>query len=103
VLSHSHSGNDAPRWYVYVVRCADRSLYTGIATDVERRVVEHNSHDRLAARYTRGRRPVQLVYAEAWATRAEAAQRENAIKRLPRQEKERLIAAGDFLPLRRRR
>jgi putative endonuclease len=77
-------------WFVYMVRCADGTFYTGIATDVARRVREHNDSDRLAARYTRGRRPVVLSYAEAVSSRAAALRRERAIRRLRRQEKERL-------------
>jgi putative endonuclease len=76
-------------WQVYIVRCADATLYTGIARDVVRRVNEHN-HSRLAARYTRGRRPVVLVYAEACDSRSQALRRETAIKKLSRRDKERL-------------
>ncbi|MDA8165127.1 MAG: GIY-YIG nuclease family protein [Desulfobacteraceae bacterium] len=79
-------------WFVYIVRCADGSFYTGIATDLDRRVREHNEDDRLGARYTRGRRPVRLAYAEPAASRAAAARREHAIRKLRRQEKERLAA-----------
>lgn len=82
-------------WWVYIVRCRDGSLYTGIARDVERRIGEHNAHDRLGARYTRARRPVVLVYREALATRSEASKREAQIKRLTRGEKERLVVAKD--------
>ena len=71
-------------WCVYMLRCADGSLYTGITTDVARRVAEHNGDTGLGARYTRSRRPVELVYVEAAANRAEAARREAAIKRLDR-------------------
>jgi putative endonuclease len=81
-------------WFVYVVRCADGTLYTGIALDPERRVAEHNGDNRLGARYTRGRRPVRLVYTERRPSRSAAARRESEIKRLARPEKERLIAAG---------
>jgi len=81
-------------WSVYVVRCADGSLYTGIARDVNRRVAEHSNSNRLASRYTRARRPVTLVYEEAAASRAAASAREHAIKRLGRREKEALVAAG---------
>jgi len=77
-----------------MVHCADGSLYTGIATDAARRVAEHNCSDQLAARYTRVRRPVELVYLERCADRAEAARREHAIKRLGRREKLALIDAG---------
>lgn len=81
-------------WNVYMVRCADGSLYTGIARDVERRVREHNTNNVLAANYTRSRRPVMLVYSEAAATRSAAGKREYQIKQLSRQEKEALLAAG---------
>jgi putative endonuclease len=84
-------------WFVYMVRCADGSLYTGTARDLVRRVAEHNENDRLAARYTRGRRPVVLAYAETVDSRAEAVRRELAIKKLSRQAKERL-AAGTPAP-----
>jgi putative endonuclease len=80
-------------WCVYIVLCADGSLYTGIATDAVRRVEEHNSSDLLAAKYTRARRPVALVYQEPCADRAAAARREHAIKILRRREKHSLIAA----------
>ncbi|HEX4984554.1 MAG TPA: GIY-YIG nuclease family protein [Burkholderiales bacterium] len=81
--SRAHAG----RWFVYILRCADGSLYTGIALDVARRVDEHNSDDRLGARYTRGRRPVRLAYCEPAASRAAAARREWEIKRMPRRDK----------------
>lgn len=74
-------------WYVYILRCADGTLYTGITTDVLRRIEEHNSHDRLAARYTRSRRPVELVYAERSDDRASAGRREAAIKKMSRSAK----------------
>ncbi len=76
---------DTP-WFVYMVRCADESLYTGVATDVARRVEEHN-HSPRGARYTRARRPVTLVYSEACESRSQALQREYAIKRLKRAAK----------------
>jgi len=76
-------------WFVYIVRCADRSLYTGVAIDVRGRVEAHN-HGR-GAKYTRGRGPVRLVYAERAGTRASALRREHAIKRLTRAAKQQLI------------
>ncbi len=79
-------------WCVYMLRCADGSLYTGITTDVDRRVAEHNGEGGLGARYTRSRRPVQLVYQEIVASRAEATRREAAIKRLDRARKLALCA-----------
>jgi putative endonuclease len=82
----------AAAWCVYMLRCADGSLYTGITTDPVRRVAEHNGDGPLGARYTRARRPVQLVYVEAAANRAEASRREAAIKRLDRAKKLALCA-----------
>jgi len=83
-----------PAWSVYIVRCADGTLYTGVATDVARRVEEHNSHKLLAANYTRARRPVTLVYSETAATRSAACRREYQIKQLSRRDKEALFAAS---------
>jgi putative endonuclease len=79
-------------WYVYIARCSDNSLYTGIARDVGRRIAEHNDSDRLAARYTRARRPVCLVYHETLETRAAAATRERQIKRMTKRDKEALVS-----------
>jgi putative endonuclease len=81
------------RWWVYILRCADGSLYTGITTDTLRRVAEHNGGSARGARYTRSRRPVELVYAEMAASRATAARREAAIKRLDRADKLALCGA----------
>jgi putative endonuclease len=78
-------------WSVYIVRCVDGSLYTGIAKDVARRVDEHNANNLLAANYTRARRPVTLVYQEAVASRSAAAKREYEIKCLSRAEKQALV------------
>lgn len=83
-------------WYVYMVRCSDDSLYTGIARDLQQRLREHNEGKR-GARYTRGRRPVELVYRESVADRSAALRREYSIKQLSRAQKQRLIllaAAG---------
>ena len=81
-------------WFVYLVRCNDASLYTGIAKDVERRIAEHNGAGKLGAKYTRARRPVQLVYQEPHLTRSDAAKRESEIKNYGKQKKENLIAAA---------
>jgi len=77
--------------YVYVLRCADDSLYTGYTTDPERRVAEHD--DGAGAKYTRGRTPVDLVHLEEYDTRSSAMAREHDIKQLSRGEKERLVDA----------
>lgn len=81
-------------WFVYILRCADGSYYTGITTDVSRRLAEHNGSDALGARYTRSRRPVSLAHVEAAASRAEATRREAAIRRLGRAGKAALSGAG---------
>lgn len=77
-------------WHVYILRCADGTLYTGITTDVARRVREHNGSARGAA-YTRGRRPVHLVWHDRAIDRRAASAREHALKRLTRAAKERLV------------
>ena len=78
-------------WYVYMVRCADTSLYTGITKNIARRIDEHNHSRRSTSAYTRARRPVELVYQEAIQTRSEATKREYQIKRLSKKEKEALL------------
>ena len=76
-------------WYLYVLRCGDGTLYTGITTDVERRLEAHRQGR--GAKYTRGRGPLELAYQEECGTHSEALKREYAVKQLPRDEKERLI------------
>ncbi|MCK5725923.1 MAG: GIY-YIG nuclease family protein [Thiotrichaceae bacterium] len=76
-------------WFVYILRCADKSLYTGITTDIQRRLKEHNGVG--GARYTRSRQPVILVYQESADCRSSASQREYAIKQLSKKQKEALI------------
>jgi putative endonuclease len=78
------------QWHVYILRCADQTLYTGIATDVDARVLKHNTGK--GAKYTRGRLPVTLVYQENLASHSDALKREHAIKRLPLATKRRLLA-----------
>ena len=74
--------------YVYMLECADGTLYTGYTTDVERRVAEHDAGE--GAKYTRGRTPVSLAYVELHASEAVAKSREYELKSLSRAEKERL-------------
>jgi putative endonuclease len=74
-------------WYVYMLACADGTLYTGITIDLARRIAEHNGEGGPGARYTRSRRPVALVYVESADNRAQASRREAAIKRLDRARK----------------
>lgn len=79
-------------YYVYIVECYDKTLYTGIATDLQRRVEEHNSSDK-GAKYTRNRRPVKLMYKEELEDRSSASKREYTIKKLTREKKLSLINA----------
>ena len=78
-------------WFVYVVRCSDDSLYTGITTDINRRIEEHNTSNK-GAKYTRTRRPVKLEYKEIYVDRSTASKREYAIKKLTRKQKLNLIS-----------
>lgn len=79
-------------WHLYILRCRDGSLYTGITTDVEKRLEAHRSGK--GAKYTRGRGPLELVYREECGTHSEALKREIEIKRLTREQKQALI--GQF-------
>jgi putative endonuclease len=79
-------------WTVYIARCRDGSLYTGITTDPERRLAEHNS--RSGGAYTRSKIPIEMVYREPAADRSGAQRRERAIKRLSRAQKEELVAGS---------
>ena len=80
---------------MYIVRCSDNTLYTGITINVNKRIDEHNLNDQLAARYTRGRRPVELVYQESLVSRSQATKREHQIKQMCKKEKENLVAGGN--------
>ena len=82
-------------YYVYMLECCDNALYTGIAKDVHKRLKEHNTSEK-AAKYTRARRPLKLVYTQELPTRSEALKREYAIKKLKREEKLRLIHNETF-------
>jgi putative endonuclease len=77
-------------WQLYIVECADKTLYAGITIDLERRLREHNS-TKLGAKYTRSRRPVELVYSKSFRSRSAAAKAEWRMKRLTRAEKIKII------------
>jgi len=79
-------------WYVYIVRCRDGNLYTGIATDVERRMADHLGNK--GAKYLRGRGPLKLVFKKKVGEKGRALKVEHQVKRLPRQKKEALIKTG---------
>lgn len=100
-------------WNVYILRCRDGSLYTGIATDVPRRLAEHAAGSPRGAKYLRGRGPLKLVFTAGVPTREVALRLEARIKRMPKAEKEALLRSGprrakralsvQGLPLRSRR
>jgi putative endonuclease len=82
----------ATAYYAYLLECADGTLYAGVTTDLERRVLEHNTSPK-GAKYTRARRPVVMRHHESFATRSEATKREAEIKNLTREQKLSLLLA----------
>lgn len=83
-------------FYTYIVSCADGTYYVGKTTDLEKRLQQHNGIKKGGAKYTRGRRPVQLQYFEKFETHREAAQREFALKLLTHKQKEETIQLSPF-------
>jgi putative endonuclease len=81
-------------WHVYVLRCGDGSLYTGVARDLQRRLQQHNGELAGGSRYTRGRRPVELLWSDTAPDRSAAQRRETSIKKLSRDEKLRLLQSS---------
>jgi putative endonuclease len=90
----------ADSWFLYILRCGDGSLYTGVTTDIDRRLKLHQEGK--ASRYTRTHQPVALVYREACGSRSQALVRECAVKSLSREGKERLMAGGQVRSPRRK-
>ena len=86
------SSEDVATWFVYLVRCADDTFYTGVTTDLARRLRQHNGEIRGGAGYTRGRRPVTLVWSEPCGNRTDAQKREYVIRRSTRPVKLKLAA-----------
>ncbi len=84
-------------WFVYMVLCSDKTFYTGITTDITRRITEHNCNRR-GAKYTRSRRPVKLVYQECYENRSAASQREYILKHLSPRQKQQLLISSDDSP-----
>ncbi len=78
-------------YFFYIVRCIDNSLYSGVTTELERRVEEHNTHVTKGAKYTKSRRPVTLVYFEKYKTKSAAMKREWEVKQLSKEEKEKIV------------
>ena len=93
------SPSPSPRWLVYLLRCGDGSLYTGITNDLDKRLKAHAAGR--ASRYTRSRLPVTLAYSERQPDKSRALRREAAIKKLRRIDKEQLVAAGAAKPRKR--
>jgi len=83
------------KWYVYIARCSDDSLYTGITTDLKRRISEHNSDNARGSKYLRGRRPICLVYYEEQTDESAARKREAEIKHWKRRQK--LLLVGKII------
>lgn len=86
------SKNEKKDWFVYILRCGNGALYTGVTTDVQRRVREHAEKGRLAARFTRAFSPVELVYNCCTGSKSLAYRIEYQIKRLPRRRKTTIVA-----------
>ncbi len=85
------------QWYLYILKCKDGTLYTGITNDVTKRISQHNSGK--GAKYTRGRGPLELVYQEVCSDHSEALKRELYIKSLPREIKLELIESGSKIQI----
>lgn len=88
------AANSCDSWFVYLVQCSDGSFYTGVTTDLERRIRQHNGEIVGGANYTRARRPVALAWYEACEDRSVAQQREYLVRRSTRSEKQRLAVAA---------
>jgi len=78
-------------WYTYILKCSDQTFYTGVTTDIERRLKQHNWELVWWAKYTRLRKPVELIYKSIFPNRSEACKEESRIKKLTRKQKEELI------------
>ncbi len=81
-------------WYVYILKCYDGSFYTGITSDINRRIKEHNFDDKKASKYVKVRRPAYIIYQEQFKTKSKALKRENEIKGIRRQKKIELISGA---------
>lgn len=88
---------DHSPYYIYILECADKTLYTGITFDIKKRLRQHSGEILGGAKYTRARRPIALVYKEEVRTHAEACAREAEIKAMSRAEKESLVALSKKL------
>ena len=84
-------------WYLYLIRCRDNTLYTGISTDVDRRLAEHQRQGTAGSRYLKGRGPLRLVFQEKLGSKSLALKLERRIKRMSKARKEKLIKVGALL------
>jgi len=89
--------NTTATWYIYVIRCYDGSLYTGITTDVARRFAEHQQDKGAGAKFLRGRRPLKLVFQKDLGSRSLAQRVESKVKRLSKAKKEELVSGTALL------
>jgi putative endonuclease len=94
-MSEGEKGKETGRWSVYLLECADGTLYCGVSTDLNKRLAEHNGESPGGARYTRGRRPARLLASRACATRSEACKLEARVKRAKKGEKLGFFGDGD--------
>ena len=85
-----------PDWYLYLIRCRDSTLYTGISTDVDRRFAQHQGSGNAGSRYLKGRGPLRLVFQVKLGSKSLALKLEREVKRLSKARKEKLIKAGRF-------
>jgi putative endonuclease len=85
-------------WSLYMIRCADRSLYTGITTDLDRRFAEHQAQGGKCAKYLRGKAPLELVFSTSVGTKSEASRLELKVKKCSKRVKEQLVAGEITLP-----
>ena len=84
-------------WYLYLIRCRDGSVYTGIATNVTRRFTEHQGKGDAGAKYLRGRGPLTLVFQKKLGSRSLASRVENSVKKMSKERKEKLIKNGEYI------
>jgi putative endonuclease len=84
----------SPIWFLYLIRCADNSLYTGITTDLDRRFAEHQSQGKKCAKYLRGKAPLELVFTTEVGTKSEASRLELRLKKCSKATKEKLVTGA---------
>ncbi len=82
----------SPTWFLYLIRCADNSLYTGITIDLDRRLAEHQSQGKKCAKYLRGKGPLELVFITEVGTKSDASRLELRLKKCSKETKEKLVA-----------